>query len=549
MTDSPSNEPNIRPRWWPALVICAGLIVAIFFTDQDGNIGKTGGDDHQSQALKTISSLVIAFVLLLAWALFFARLSKRTRLIILGCLSGSIAVFFGCFQFSQFSGNVVPIFEWRWADYKLPTITDQTNAKSSDQPKTRPLVSLSFPQFLGPTRNCKIPGQELATDWALAPPMELWRQPIGAAWSGFTIVGHRAVTQEQRGENEAAVCYELETGNVLWITQNTGHYNTAIAGEGPRATPTIHESKVYTLGSTGTLNCIELTTGKVIWQRNIATDAEHSPQETLDQIGHSENRNKAKEWGYSSSPLVTDNKVIVSAGGKDGKSLFAYNTLTGEIIWSGGNSRAGYSSAILVNLNDKKQILIFNQDGLAAHSPLNGEVLLSFQWISSAAHVSVPLLLPENRVLLSMGYSNGSKLIQVSETEGNYSAKVLWHSRRMKAKFTNLIFHNNHVFGLDDGIFSCIDIEKGRRKWKDGRYGHGQILLRNNHILVMAENGEVVMIEANPEKHSELTRFSALDGKTWNPPALAGEYLLVRNHREAACYKLPLATSQTVDVQ
>ena len=114
----------------------------------------------------------------------------------------------------------------------------------------------------------------------------------------------------------------------------------------------------------------------------------------------------------------------------------------------------------------------------------------------------------------------------------------------MKAKFTNLIFHNNHIFGLDDGIFSCIDIEKGRPKWKDGRYGHGQILLRNNHILVMAENGELIMLDANPEKHTELTRFSALDGKTWNPPSLADEYLLVRNHREAACYKLPLKPSQ-----
>ena len=111
----------------------------------------------------------------------------------------------------------------------------------------------------------------------------------------------------------------------------------------------------------------------------------------------------------------------------------------------------------------------------------------------------------------------------------------------MKSKFTNLIAHQGHIYGLDDGIFACIDQEEGRRKWKDGRFGHGQILMRANHILVMAENGEVILIEASPERQIEVARFDALDSKTWNPHTLAGQYLLVRNHREAACYKLPLA--------
>ena len=140
-------------------------------------------------------------------------------------------------------------------------------------------------------------------------------------------------------------------------------------------------------------------------------------------------------------------------------------------------------------------------------------------------------------------------MLQVNFNDGKFSAVELWKSNRMKAKFTNLIFHNDHIFGLDDGMFACIDIESGSRKWKDGRYGHGQILLRGNHILVMAENGDIVLLEANPEEQVELTRFAALDGKTWNPPALAGEYLLVRNHREAACYKLPLAKPAEVAAQ
>ena len=161
----------------------------------------------------------------------------------------------------------------------------------------------------------------------------------------------------------------------------------------------------------------------------------------------------------------------------------------------------------------------------------------------------MPLILSENQVLLSLGYGNGSKLVELSKDGDQFTTKQLWHSRRMKAKFTNLIHHNGHVFGLDDGIFACMELNRGRPAWKDGRYGHGQILLRNNHILVMAEMGDIILLEANPEKHSELTRLTALDGKTWNPPALAGEFLLVRNHKEAACYKLPLANAATVAAQ
>lgn len=539
MTDSGSKKTPQKPRWWPAVVICIGLTVALVV------IWNTGTDNHQMQVLRTIGGLVISAVLLLAWAMFFSRLAGRTRLAILGSLAGSVAVFLGCFRFSQFSGNMVPIFEWRWTKQELPTKT----AEPSEKPEAHRLAKLSFPQFLGPSRDCKVPGSELATDWTVNPPTQLWRQPIGAAWSGFAIAGHRAITQEQRGENEATVCYDIESGMVLWITENPGHYNTAIAGEGPRATPTIVENKVFALGAEGILSCLNLQTGSQLWQRNIAIDAGLATDGPSDQTGASKPRNKSKEWGFSSAPLVHEGKVIVSAGGENGKSLIAYAADSGEPTWFGGSSRAGYSSALTATILGEEQILIFNQDGLAAHNPEDGKVRWTFEWKEAIPHVSMPLILSENRVLLSLGYGKGSKLVEVSKYADQFKSKQIWHSIRMKAKFTNLIYHNNHVFGLDDGIFACMELNRGRRAWKDGRYGHGQVLLRNNHILVMAETGEIILLEANLEEHSELTRFTALDGKTWNPPALAGEYLLVRNHKEAACYKLPLASAATVAAQ
>ena len=529
------NSPKSKAtRWWPAVVVIAGFALALAV------IWSTGGDNQQYRVLRTLTAISISSLLLVAWALFFSRLAKRTRLLIFSGLVGAALLFSVSFRFSQFSGNMVPIYEWRWANRTLPTADGQA-PKPTGETAAHPLAKLSFPQFLGPSRDCKIPGPSLATDWSAEPPEKLWRQPIGAAWSGFAVAAHRAVTQEQRDENEAVVCYNVQTGSVLWLHTDSGQYKTAIAGEGPRATPTIHGGRVFTLGATGMLNCLELTTGKPVWQRHIAIDAGLDLDAPVDQSGLSSNRNKAKEWGYASSPLIVDDKVVVSAGGESGKSLFAYDTTSGEPVWSGGNSRAGYSSARLAKLHGETQILIFNQDGLAAHSPENGSVAWKFDWSAPYPHVSMPVTLPGNRILLSLGYGKGSKLLQVDFVDGVFSATELWKSIRMKAKFTNLVFHDDHIFGLDDGMFACIDAERGRRKWKDGRYGHGQILLRGSHILVMAENGDVVLLETNPEKQVELTKFAALDGKTWNPPALAGEYLLVRNHREAACYKLPLA--------
>ena len=540
---TPKNKPQPKPpRWWPAVVIIAGFALALVV------IWATGSDNQQYRVLRTLTAISASTLLIVAWALFFSRLAKRTRLLIFGGLVGAALLFSVSFRFSQFSGNMVPIFEWRWAKRTLPT-ADRQALKPTGELAPHPLAKLSFPQFLGPNRDCKIPGPNLATDWDAAPPRKLWRQPIGAAWSGFAVAAQHAVTQEQRGENEAVVCYDLQSGAVLWLHTDSGQYKTAIAGEGPRATPTIHNGKVYTLGATGVLNCLELTTGKPVWQRHIAIDAGLDLDAPVDQSGLSSNRNKAKEWGYASSPLIVDDKVVVSAGGENGKSLFAYDTAGGEPVWSGGNSRAGYSSARLAKLHGETQILIFNQNGLSAHSPQNGSVPWEFDWSAPFPHVSMPVTLPGNRILLSLGYGKGSKLLQVDFSGGIFSAKELWRSNRMKAKFTNLIFHDGHFYGLDDGIFACIDAQRGRRKWKDGRYGHGQILLRGGHILVMAENGDVVLLEANPEKQVELTKFAALDGKTWNPPALAGDYLLVRNHREAACYKLPLAKPAKIVAQ
>ena len=320
------------------------------------------------------------------------------------------------------------------------------------------------------------------------------------------------------------VGYDLSSGKPVWFHADTAHYNTTIAGEGPRATPTIVSNRVYTLGATGILNCLDLLTGKLIWTKDIIKD----------------NQSQVNGWGMSGSPLVFDKLVVVSAGGPNGRSLVAYDKETGKPVWSGGSDGAGYSSPLLTTLAGVSQILVFNSSGVAAHETAGGQILWEYPWPKGHPHISMPVILPDDRVLLTSGYGTGSELLRIKKEE-KWSASRLWKSIRLKAKFTNVVYRDGYIFGLDDGILVCLDAATGEQKWKDGRYGHGQVILIGNLLLVMAENGDVVLVEPVPQEHRELTRFSALNGKTWNPPALAGELLVVRNDKEAACYRLPVA--------
>ena len=151
-------------------------------------------------------------------------------------------------------------------------------------------------------------------------------------------------------------------------------------------------------------------------------------------------------------------------------------------------------------------------------------------------------MLEGDRVLVSSGYGVGSELLHIQPDDtGMFRAERLWKTNRLKAKFNNLVTRDGYVYGLDDGILACLEIATGDLKWKDGRYGHGQFILVRDVLLVTAENGQVALIDPVPTERRELTRFQALEGKTWNPPALAYDLLLVRNDQEAACYRLPVS--------
>jgi outer membrane protein assembly factor BamB len=296
-----------------------------------------------------------------------------------------------------------------------------------------------------------------------------------------------------------------------------------MGGDGPRATPTYHDGRIFALGALGELRCIDAATGATVWRRNILED----------------NGAQNLSWGMAGAPLVVDDKVVVLPGGGRGRSIAAYAKATGEPVWAALDDQQAYSSPMLATLGGVRQIVFVAAARVAAVTPDAGALLWEFPWPTDMGiNASQPLLLGNDRVFVSSGYGQGAAVFEVVGDRGGFRTRTIWQNLRMKNKFTSSHVKDGYIYGLDEAILACVDAATGDLKWKGGRYGYGQTLLAGEHIVVLTEDGQVVLVRATPESHQEVSRFPAIEGKTWNHPVIAGGRLLVRNLREMAAFDI-----------
>jgi outer membrane protein assembly factor BamB len=518
----------------------AGLLLA-------GGFWIWHGDDRTNQIIAIIYVAAPTILLMVGWWLLLSGVGWRSRLVISTVFLAVVGLLAVSFRMDGYWGSFVPRFSPRWsltAEERAEKFwnSQQTvlSAKEHDpaskagadaaernsgQPARLEIGAGDWPQFRGPGRNGIVPSTPIRRDWNQNPPKLLWRHPVGPAWSSFAVVETLAFTQEQRVEEEAVVCYGVETGDQIWAHTDQTRFATVMGGIGPRATPTLHDSRLYTLGATGILNCLEPRTGSLIWSRNILDDAGA----------------RQLQWGFAGSPLVYDDVVVVNAGGREGKGVAAYNRNTGEPVWAEGKRSAGYATPVLADIRGDRQLLVFGNKGIAGHDADTGRELWWFEWKNDTGNnCTQPISLGDGTVLVSTGYSKGSVLLDVKEVDGEWSALPTgWKtSSRFKLKFNGAIRQGGFLYGLSEGILTCFDLSTGKHRWKRGRYGYGQLLLIDDALLVSAESGEVALVEVSTERYFEHARFQAIEGKTWNHPVLHQGRLLVRNNEEAACYDL-----------
>jgi outer membrane protein assembly factor BamB len=379
----------------------------------------------------------------------------------------------------------------------------------------------AWPGFRGPGRDGHVRGVRIATDWSASPPVELWRRAVGPGWSSFAVRGDLVYTQEQRGEDEVVATYRLATGEPVWRHRDPARFWESNGGAGPRGTPTLAGGRVYTLGGTGLVNALDAATGAVVWSRDAAKDTGA----------------KTPMWGFSGSPLVTDDLVIVAASG----ALVAYEKPSGRPRWVGPVRGPSYSSPQLAVIDGVPQVLLMSGTGVASVAPADGTLLWEHAW--KGYPIVQPALTAEGDVLIAANESSGTRRLTVARGSGGWAAQERWTSNGLKPYFNDFVVHEGHAFGFDGRILSCIDLADGQRKWKGGRYGHGQLVLLPDQdvLLVLSEEGELALVGATTDAFRELGRFPAIQGKTWNHPVVAGDTLLVRNGEEMAAFRLALA--------
>jgi hypothetical protein len=381
-----------------------------------------------------------------------------------------------------------------------------------------------WPGFRGPERDGISRGVRIETNWSASPPVELWRRPIGPGWSSFAIRGDRLYTQEQRGDDEVVACYDATTGAPVWTHRDAARFFESNGGAGPRGTPTLSDGRVYTLGPTGILNALDAGDGALVWSRNAASD-----------IGV-----KLPTWGFSSSPLVVGDVVIVAVSG----TLGAYDLATGTPRWSGPAHGESYSSPQLMTLGGVAQIVQLSGDGAIGMAPADGQLLWEHEW--KGFPIVQPARTTDGDVLITASGESGLRRIAVAHGPGGWTVERRWGTKDLKPYFNDFVVHEGHAFGFDGRILACIDLRDGKRSWKGGRFGNGQLVLLPDQdlLLVLSEEGELALVRATPDQFTELARWKAIEGKTWNHPVLVGDVLLVRNGEEMAAFRLSLARSE-----
>ncbi len=527
------------PLWWWGLVALA-IIAGAFL--QVTRITEIPAYDN----MICISLGLLMGLILLVWFMFLSGYTWRTRLMSLTALLIAGGLYFSVFEIAGFTGNMLPIFRLRsWALQKVAPVGDLPKAAGNTVDLTTTTPE-DFCQFLGPNRDEAIENVKLARNWDTHPPKLLWKQPIGdgrdAGWSGFSIVNGYAVTLEQRDDEELVTCYEVKTGKLQWQHGHKARYSFFIAGTGPRSTPTIHKGKVYALGATGVLFCLDGSNGKEIWKKDL-----------LQEVGiTADNEKKDLPFGRSNSPLIVNNLVVIPGGGITGGkcvSLIAYNKDTGEKVWTGGDQQISYASPTLATLAGVEQILTVNEATVSGHDPASGKVLWQFEWPGTSnaeANCSNAVPVDSDKVFISKGYGRGSALwqiVRVGKSRGHHEPREIWNKKNLlRTKFTNVAIRNDLVYGLSDGLrLDCVELETGTKKWSlRGDFGDGQMLRVGDLLLILSEDGHVSLVDPTSEGGKILGSVKALDGITWNNLALYGPYLLVRNGSHAACYELPL---------
>ena len=385
-----------------------------------------------------------------------------------------------------------------------------------------------WPQFRGPNRDGIATSTGLLESWPEEGPRLMWKVPIGQGFSGITVAGNMLYTGFAGEDREYLGCYDEATGKELWRL-DLGEKFVDEFGDGPRSSPVIDGETVFALSSNGDLHAVDRKTGKALWSVSFPKKFE----------------SKVARWGYSMSPLVDGDMLVVEAGGGEGEGIAALNKKTGDIIWTGFDGEVGYSSPVAVDLNGQRQyIFVASKPGDPRQPPKQAVISISKEGALLWEHaipgftVAMPLFIEPDKIFISASNDDGCRLLQIKSDSGQITVGDGWQTRFMKNHFNSSIAHKGYIYGFSNATLTCLSADTGEKIWAKRGLGKGSLVLAEDRLIALSDKGKLVLFEASPEGYKEISAFQPFHGKSWTSPTIAGGKMFLRNQKEMAGFDL-----------
>jgi len=403
------------------------------------------------------------------------------------------------------------------------------------------LHAADWPQYRGPSGDGHSP-DKIAFPMGGAAPRQIWKAPSEGGFSSFAVANGRAFTlslkDSEGAKQESVVALDAKTGKELWFAplnfpkyDGGGDSGTANnkGGDGPRSTPTTDGTNVYVTSSQLVLTAFNAATGKPVW--------------THDLIKEFAGRNI--RWENAASPLL-EGGVLYVAGGGQGQSILALDPQTGAVIWKAYDEMMTHATPVATTILGQRQIIFFLQSGLLSIEPKTGKELWRYPFQYSTSTAASPVV-SGDIVYCSAGYGVGAGAVRVSNAAGAWKATEIYRLRGNKPlgnHWSTPVAKDGYLYGMfqfkeyGTGPVKCVEIATGKVMWEQPGFGPGQVVLAGNHVLALADNGDLVEFDAAPASYHEVARAKVLDGKCWTTPVISNGLVFARSTKEAVCVNL-----------
>jgi outer membrane protein assembly factor BamB len=380
-----------------------------------------------------------------------------------------------------------------------------------------PVRADDWPNWRGPHYDGISRESGLLKSWPVAGPRKLWQIDLSGGYSSMVVADGRVFTQTKDKKEDLVLCVDARTGNKLWEYRYPCDYANYPTLDkrfltGPKATPTVDGDRVYALGNTGLLQCLDVHTGKRIWERDLLKLANRT----------------CPEYGYCNSPFLVGDRLFVQPGGSKGNSIAALDKHDGRIVWQALADRIGWATPIFIQVEGVPQVVYFTGQSGIGVSPADGQLLWRFNWKTEFDINAATPIYSDGCLFLSSNYGSGGVLLRL-KPKGD--PEVVWKNLAMQNHFSTSVLYQGHLYGFSTGRLRSVAFKSGKVDWDKGGLGRGSLLIADGKLIALGEQGTLVLAEATPKAYVELARWQALEGTCWSVPVLANGALYLRNEK------------------